>query len=161
MKMTLSYTGQSHLPRIEIEDTPEACVQFVASLAAAGLGPTGIKQAAGKSSAPAPVRERTRRPTRHDQDGDVRTYRGKPNRRHMVLEVFRALAASGKDKPAMEDIRIQYAAQFPEEAVHGLDQVIRDMVNKTNLIERLAQGLFQLRGNDRIGKGLHVLDDAF
>ena len=160
LKLIITWPDQPHLPQMEIEDTPEACALFVARLGQAKSGARPLVQMRGKATKHTRGAPKTG-VTKRSQDSSVRTYGGKPNRRHMVLETFRALAAAGNTTPHMEEIRAQYAAKYPEEPLQGLDQVVRDMVNKTNLVERLAAGTFQLRGNDRVGNGLNVLDDAF
>ncbi len=172
MLLKMTYTGHPHLPEIEIEDTPQACAQFLAELeafrAAKNLTDSTkivVKATIDKPFTPAkkerPARRESGRRTGDDGEGSVRTYRGKPNRRHMVLEAFRALAAAGNTTPGIEEIRAQFATLFPDESIRNLGQVVRDMVNKTDLIERLEWGTFRLRPKDRVGNGLGVLDDAF
>lgn len=121
--MTLhTHAGQ----RIEIEDEPAACATFVAqleALAASGRGQT--------ASAPEP-------------EAETRPYRGRTNRRHLVLEILRELADEGQLTPTLDQIKHRFLRRHPHEPVEHLDQVVRDLANKTDLVSRHEWGTFKL-----------------
>ena len=74
----------------------------------------------------------------------TRPYRGKPNRRKLVLETMRHLKENGNPTPGLEEIKTTFAALYPDEDIRHLDQVVRDLANKTGLVERHQWGTFKL-----------------
>ncbi len=46
--------------------------------------------------------------------------------------------------PSLDDIREKHAELYPEENTTNLDQVVRDLANKTDLVERCERGTFRL-----------------
>ena len=83
----------------------------------------------------------------------IRPYRGKVNRRHNVLLVMKQLLKMGDESPDLETIRRSYGGQFPLEDQRNIDQVVRDMANKTDLLERHGRGQFRLTKSAMAGSG--------
>ena len=158
MRLVLDFPDRADLPRVVVEDTPVACAVFIRA-----LGETAMA-VADSPVEPAPVTEPSDTPkatTRREARDEVRTYRGRINRRHMVLEALRSLAAEGQRAPRLDDIRTRFAELYPEEQRRNLDQVVRDLVNKTGHLSRSERGTYHLVGDDRVAGGLEVLDDNF
>ncbi len=66
------------------------------------------------------------------------------NRRKQVLETIQDLKQEGVEAPSLGQIKHRFAKLFPEESLENLDQVVRDMANKTSKLERLERGTFKL-----------------
>ena len=77
---------------------------------------------------------------RPDRVGD----RGEQSRRGRVLQVFRELSEAGVVEPSLREIKSFYLRLFPDDTVHHLDQVVRDLVNKTGRIQRTSRGCYKL-----------------
>jgi len=120
-------TLQTHAGhRIEIEDEPAACAAFVTQLEALAAG------------------ERDQHAGSPEPEAETRPYRGRTNRRHLVLEILRELAQEGQLTPSLEQIKHRFLQRHPHEPVEHLDQVVRDLANKTDLVSRHEWGTFKL-----------------
>ncbi len=153
MKLKITQLGNDPTVTIEIEDDPEACAAFLAAFERHRLLPGKLER-----KEPAETAQRiSQDPPRISQDSprnsqdSPRTYGGKPNRRHMVLSALQKLASIGNKTPTLDDIRTCYSELFPMEPVKHLDQVVRDLTNKTDWVERLEWGTFRLRSSNPEG----------
>lgn len=127
------------LPEFEIECEVEECAQLLTLLG--GKSKQAIPNPLSllnKAKEPAVERREGERIIRN------RSYRGKVNRRDMVLNAFRELRQDGRIMPHLEDIKAKYASLYPDEDLTNLDQVVRDLANKTEKIERCERGSFRL-----------------
>jgi hypothetical protein len=74
--------------------------------------------------------------------------RGRPknpsSRRGQVLEVMKALWRQGKTECSLVEIQKVFQQQFPQTDQTHLDQVIRDLANKTSELVRVKRGYFSL-----------------
>jgi hypothetical protein len=66
------------------------------------------------------------------------------NRRDRVIVAMGTLKESGKTILRLDAIRHQVGELFPGEEDQHLDQVVRDLANKTDLVERCDRGTFRL-----------------
>lgn len=66
------------------------------------------------------------------------------NRRQMVLTVMEHLQEGADDCFRIRDIVSECQKRFPDADTKHLDQVIRDLANKTNLVESPSRGMFRL-----------------
>ena len=73
-----------------------------------------------------------------------RTYRGQVNRRQLVLDTLATLKRRGIENPRLDDITRCYRELFPEADMNHLGQIVRDLANKTDKVERLQWGVFRL-----------------
>jgi len=160
VQLTLRYPKNPGLPEIVVDGDPESCARFVKALGE-GCGAPTAEKTAEKPAPRVPSRRAASQRARSKRQDGVRQYRGRPNRRHTVLEAIRALTADGVAAPDLDQIRDRYARLFPEESQRHLDQVVRDLVNKTGHLQRTAEGSFRLSEEDRVGGGMQVLEDAF
>ncbi len=123
------------LQDVEIECEVEECARLLKLLG--GSSPEPVAQAFSRKT----VTNTTRASS--DMSIGKRQYRGR-NRRQMVLNTFRQLRSAGRIMPSLDDIREKYAELYPEENTTNLDQVVRDLANKTDLVERCERGTFRL-----------------
>lgn len=79
-----------------------------------------------------------------DAGDGVRRYGGRTNRRFLILECLRELRERGVAEPTMPQITETFATRYPEVDRDNLEQVVRDLVNKTDKVTRLRWGVFQL-----------------
>ncbi len=68
----------------------------------------------------------------------------KTKRRTMVLDVFHHLRSRGVHTPNLGEIRECFQLLFPGEDLKNLDQVVRDLANKTDQVESGKRGEYQL-----------------
>ena len=66
------------------------------------------------------------------------------NRRQRVLMVMRDLQGPGGSPIALGQIVDRYQQTYPEEDVRHLDQVVRDLANKTGMVESPKRGCYRL-----------------
>jgi len=144
LRIVLSYPDKPWMPDVTVEDSPEACAALLRAMERGGPEPTVSRPRRQRAPNPRPETA-----DRADRQTDVRAYRGRPSRRHRVLEVFRALAGAGEQRVSLDLIRTRFAELFPEESQENLDQVVRDLVNKTGKVTRNTDGSFSLRDDDR------------
>ena len=144
VKITLNYPN---LPVLTIDSSVEECVQLLRALARDGSPPARrFPVVDTPSPAPAPAAE-TPRPDvtgANDPHGHARLYGGKRNRRDIILEIFHLLHEEGLETVSLDQIRQRYQESYPEEDQQHLDQVIRDLANKTDLVAREGRGRFRL-----------------
>lgn len=74
----------------------------------------------------------------------ARPYNGKVNRRHRVLEIFQDFQDLGEEALSIPQITAAFAERFPDEDSSNLDQVVRDMMNKTQQVVRVKRGFYAL-----------------
>lgn len=169
MKIKLSYPD---LPPLEIEAEPDECARLLRALsvtpgaaqspADARPKPAPPRQAgssadavaigsADKPSEPDLFSETTAtkpaaRPAAagKNDSGGVRRYGGRTNRRFLILECLRELRERGVAEPTMPQITETFEKRYPEVNRDNLEQVVRDLVNKTDKVTRLRWGVFQL-----------------
>lgn len=103
-----------------------------AALAGAALAGAASRQAPA-SSAEAVIQER------------ARMYGGEPNRREKVLYCLEQLWRAGQTEPDLATIRGAFMRYFPNDSVTHLDQVIRDLANKTAYVHSPRRGRYVLR----------------
>ena len=108
-------------PILEIECEPDECARLLHALGA-GTEPVLTVSRARPSTGNAP----------------------RKNRRGMVLATLYKLRDEGRDSPTLDDIRDRFHRLFPDEKMTHLDQVVRDLANKTDHLERLEWGTFKL-----------------
>ena len=65
-------------------------------------------------------------------------------RRERVLEVIRELSGPDHTALALEQILAEVMRRFPDTERRYLDQVVRDLANKTDLVTRTDWGTFSL-----------------
>ena len=115
---------------MEIDGDPTECAQFVIALES--------------MRKPEPPTKATG--TQVKDERQKRTYGGKPNRRHMILNTLAELHKMGQFQPKLEEICHHFQELFPEQSTENLDQVVRDLANKTDLVNRCDWGTFELSG---------------
>ena len=77
-------------------------------------------------------------------DNSARTYAGRTNRRFLILESMRFLRQQGQETPTLNEITDTFATLFPDVDRTNLEQVVRDLANKTAKVERMRWGVFRL-----------------
>ncbi len=153
VRITLQYPN---LPLLLIDSDVNECARLLQLLASGELKP--IVQQAKKT--PPPEKDTKQDPPKtvvpnhsspHTTERDTevpgqsgRLYGGKRNRRDMILEVFEALHEEGQPLVSLADLRNKFQSLYPQEDQNHLDQVIRDLSNKTDLVVREGRGLFRL-----------------
>lgn len=78
------------------------------------------------------------------------------NRRDRVISAMGALKQTGKIILRLDAIRDKVGAMFPGEDLQHIDQVVRDLVNKTDLVERCDRGTFRLTDS-----GLQIFEEKY
>ncbi len=169
MKIKLSYPD---LPPLEIEAEPDECARLLRALSVtqdtaqstsqAGSSPAPVAQKVAVADDPsiaAPVKRTavdktpiTKAPKpaapspteKGDSGNGVRRYGGRTNRRFLILECLRVLRERGVAEPTMPQITETFETRYPEVNRDNLEQVVRDLVNKTDKVTRLRWGVFQL-----------------
>jgi hypothetical protein len=68
----------------------------------------------------------------------------RPSKRTRILEVLASLRDEGELAPGTPIIISRFKRMFPEENASNLDQVLRDLVNKTDRVRRAKWGCFSL-----------------
>ena len=123
---------------LEIEAEPEECAAILLSLAGAETAGSSLKTSrmavAPGSNLAVGSNPRVR----------GRTYGGRANRRQLVLDTLEILALEGNVTPSLDEIKRCFSSHYPNERLRHLDQVVRDLANKTGLVERREWGKFQL-----------------
>jgi len=66
------------------------------------------------------------------------------SKRQCVLDSLQGLHNEGLSEPSIDQITHYFKTHFPEQDASHLDQVLRDLVNKTDLVRRPKWGCFQL-----------------
>lgn len=133
MKLTLHLKNWS---AIELQGSPVDCAIFLNALRGELSQP--IKNDTvedAPSAAPPKTRETT-------ADRRSRTIPG--NRRQRVLHVLQEMAQAGEDTVRLNQITDRYGQTFPGEDLRHLDQVVRDLANKTELVESPQRGYYRL-----------------
>ena len=149
VKITLKYPN---LPELTIDSNVSECVQILRALSLEKTAPPlhaetrSVPVDQPRVAAPGPVAATPAGPaaSRDRDHGETRLYGGKRNRRDMILEVFRDLHDEGRETLGLDLIRTRFEDKFPEEDQQHLDQVIRDLANKTGLVTREGRGRFRL-----------------
>jgi len=144
MKLKITCLGKEPVVTVEIEDDPETCAEFLVAF-------EKLRQSEPEPEQK-PEQSKVAVTARRSGDDSPRTYGGKPNRRHMVLSAMQKLLTEGNETPVLDDIRSCYSSLFPQEPVKHLGQVVRDLSNKTHLVERLEYGKFRLRSSEELDK---------
>lgn len=159
--MTLTY---SHLPTIEIEMQVDECVQLLVALQSRQqplaqppvqeslfqMAPSQPTKPKAKSKPEVAVRQppTQQAPTVETQaeslEDEARPYKGKINRRHRVLEIFQECLEKGIDALSIQQITSAFQERFPEEDSGNLDQVVRDLMAKTDKVKRVKRGFYAL-----------------
>lgn len=143
MKMTLTFPG---LPPVIIDASAAECAELLAVLGE-------------RYSSSAVYQQKTLRPndvsypekkerSSHFHKVPLRTDAGHSNRRGMMLRVFETLAKEGSNHPSLRELKTRFTQMFPNEDTHNLDQVVRDLANKTPFVERKGRGCFALESSD-------------
>lgn len=128
-------------PLVEVECEPREAALILRELAAEwgdgldGQGPRPSPSRAGPLSA-GPIASSA---------AGGRGYRGRVNRRDLVLKAFRELRGEENHRPSLSEIKARFQSLFPTESLDNLDQVVRDLANKTDMVERCERGTFRLR----------------
>lgn len=169
MKIKLSYPD---LPPLEIEAGPDECARLLRALSATPSATPSPPDAQSKpapprqkdsvanpmpvgsgdkppepelsSKMPAPKPQTRLSVENKENSGDVRRYGGRTNRRFLILECLRELRERGVAEPTMPQITETFERRYPEVNRDNLEQVVRDLVNKTDKVTRLRWGVFQL-----------------
>ena len=118
-----------HLPPVMIDCTPDECSQLLLQLGQ------------GKSVHRALVPQETLHSPPTPSLAPVPKAK---KRREKVLDVFFEFYQNGKVMVSLSQLEQNFKENFPEESTQNLDQVVRDLANKTNLIERCERGTFRL-----------------
>ena len=71
----------------------------------------------------------------------------KQSKRKLILETLQFLHKQGQTDPNIHQISQAFETRYPQEDSSNLDQVLRDLVNKTDLLERTGWGCFKLKKN--------------
>lgn len=131
MKIQFAFTGRTTGLTATVEDSIENCASLLCAL-----------------GEPRPMSNQDPNPddglasTGPSSSEDVWVPRS--NRRKQVLETIQELKQEGVEAPSLGQIKHRFARLFPEESLDNLDQVVRDMANKTSKLERLERGTFKL-----------------
>ena len=131
------------LPVMKIDAGPEECARLLLLLGERLEGPlvaSGESMREGARDRPVDAGV----PAAKKAARSARPYRGRTNRRQMVLDAMGALAEEGRDAPALGEIAARVKALYPMENTQNLDQVVRDLANKTDLVIRGERGMFKL-----------------
>lgn len=133
------------LPRwqtIELEGSPQECASFLGALS----------QNLPGSEPPVSEKEESARSSLNIQKADIPTFGKKEvaptspqNRRQMVLDVLGELANRGQQQPSLKTILDCCEKLYPSAEMKNLDQVVRDLANKTDLVESPQRGRYQLK----------------
>lgn len=132
MKIQFVYPALVGGPIATVEDSPENCASLLSALG-------GSIPRRNQPEPILPTEPNRQSEEESDDDGPRRV-----NRRKLVLETLRALKQSGNDTPSLSQIHKRFQRLFPGENTENLDQVVRDIANKTNKLERLERGTFRL-----------------
>jgi hypothetical protein len=162
MKMTLAFP---HLPTIEIEMQEDECARLLEILQKQANAKKQIFEQAPlfaeakpvvepvksqpKHGKPAPfikpnVKEAASQAATQSDSDEARPYKGKANRRHRVLEIFQDFMEKGQSELSIPEITAAFQQRFPEEDSENLDQVVRDMMNKSKQVVRVRRGYYSL-----------------
>lgn len=133
--MKLVILDQQGRPMAQVEDAPQDCAVLLHHLEQQR---NNVKPGKVAESSPRPVRKRAVAARR----SSVSTQRS--NRRQKVLDAFKQLSEQGVHEPQLDQIITAYASANPEDSIVNLDQVIRDLANKTDLLERCSRRTFRL-----------------
>lgn len=153
MKIRITYPGLNGLV-VDIEDTPDQCAQLLADLGLRADTNQPVTITEEPSTEGSPCQEPALPfATRNAGGADVkpktsRTYGGRSNRRALILDTLRNLRQSGIEEPDLNQIKTRFRVLFPDEPIENLEQVVRDLANKTSLLERLGRGTFRLAIQD-------------
>ncbi len=120
-----------------VDDSPENCARLLLELGTA-LESTNSK----RELFPSPEERSEKDAIAGSTEADEWVPR--TNRRKMVLETIQELRSAGSETPSLGQIKHRFAQLFPEESLENLDQVVRDIANKTSKLERLERGTFKL-----------------
>ncbi|CAM2070634.1 hypothetical protein SCOR_34985 [Sulfidibacter corallicola] len=164
MKIKIAY---DHIPNLEIEAGAEECARLLMLLARQGQDltpavtraePPSVQPRSEATTETKPPAEKSapRTPTAPGNENPTpkvtpqragtqrRTYRGQVNRRQLVLDTLATLKRRGIENPRLDDITRCYRELFPEADMNHLGQIVRDLANKTDKVERLQWGVFRL-----------------
>ena len=134
MRLTIRHQANPDII-VEVEDSPAQCAEFIAVLE---RSTEFFKPARSQHKT---SRSRAKRPERPQ---DARPYAGRTNRRRLILDTMRSLAEQGNTSPSLAEIKERFLQLFPEHSTDHLDQVVRDLVNKTDQLIRSRRGEFTL-----------------
>jgi hypothetical protein len=137
VKIQFVFPGHSTNLSASVEDSLENCARLLLELGA-GLESTHSK----RELFPSPEVRPEKDVISGNEEADEWVPR--TNRRKMVLETIQELRSAGAETPSLGQIKHRFAQLFPEESLENLDQVVRDIANKTSKLERLERGTFKL-----------------
>ncbi len=103
--------------------------------------------ASDRSPSPPPVAKPAAKPAAAKPPaakGSRRTYGGQATRRDKVLEAMAKLRREGAATQTLAQIIQAFAALFPGESTRNLDQVIRDLAQKTDRVRSPRRGTYEL-----------------
>lgn len=125
---------------LEIEGDPQEVGALLNLLRNQGLGQAKTQQPAKPE--PSPKQRRLFRPEpTHYQTAQTTAPQ---NRRQMVLNAFKRLRQNGVLMPRIQEIVAEVSSQNPGATLKYLDQVIRDLANKTTLVSSPQRGRYCL-----------------
>ena len=64
--------------------------------------------------------------------------------RQEVLETMRFLKRQGRNVAHISEIQVVYRQMFPKQSTQ-IDQILRDLVNKTGQLRRVGRGMFAIQ----------------
>lgn len=160
--MKLAYP---HLPTIEIEMQVEECAQLLWALQTkqvdapkpstqqplfahvetpkAPKNSPKAKPPVSPKSAPIAEEPEAKQAEPATED-EARPYKGKTNRRHRVLEILQDSLEEGIEALSIPQISAAFQERYPEEDSENLDQVVRDLMAKTDKVKRVKRGFYAL-----------------
>lgn len=134
MRIKFEFPGHSFNLAASVEDSLENCARLLVRLGAAVENGGEPVQSPDLGLDRASISE----------NSDVDEWVPRTNRRKRVLETIQDLRSAGVETPSLGQIKHRFAQLFPEEGLDNLDQVVRDIANKTSKLERLERGTFKL-----------------
>lgn len=150
MKIRIAYED---LPALHIEGDPADCARFVRALqtqspVAAPSTPHAAEAKEPRADAGArpsqPKGATPAEPAKKAEPKAQKPSRRLSSRRTRVLKVIHRLHQEDQERVTLKAIVEAYQRMFPSEPVQHLDQVVRDLANKTDLLEHVGRGAFRL-----------------
>lgn len=136
MKMSLRFVG---LPPVEIEADADECADFMLKLGQK----TGLDRQIPPER-PHPPKSESAPLSPEPTPKPSILPRSKPSRRDMIYQAMQHLHQEGCHEADLQTITAKFQELNPDEETKNLDQVVRDMANKTDLLDRADRGTFKL-----------------
>ena len=67
------------------------------------------------------------------------------NNRQAVLKTMEFLQNQGRSVAHIAEIKVAFRQLFPQSSSRLIDQILRDLVNKTGQLRRVGRGLFEIK----------------